>query len=153
MNKQGFTLVELIVVIAIIAVLSVTGFISYQGYIADSRDSKRIETLSSLQSAVMAFNAKEGRFPMCDSGNNCNFTAEAMRDNDWPKLAINGDPVDPRKDINDNPIHFYYWSDGNDFELAGILEKDSGSLYVVGTSATNGTGSHITDTAGMQSWK
>ena len=141
MNKQGFTLVELIVVIAIIAVLSVTGFISYQGYIADSRDSKRIETLSSLQSAIMAFNAKEGRFPMCAGGDECDFTHDGLRDGDWEKMAINGDPVDPRKSASDDSaIHFRYWSDGDNFELAGTLEKDTTKAYVVGTTS----GAHIT---------
>jgi prepilin-type N-terminal cleavage/methylation domain-containing protein len=51
-SKQGFTLVELIVVITILAILGTIGFISLQGYSAQSRDSKRTSDLRSLSTAV-----------------------------------------------------------------------------------------------------
>ncbi|NDK08128.1 prepilin-type N-terminal cleavage/methylation domain-containing protein, partial [Candidatus Gracilibacteria bacterium] len=51
-KKQGFTLVELIVVITILAILGSIAFISLQGYSSDARNSKRTSDLGSLQSAL-----------------------------------------------------------------------------------------------------
>nr|MDD3720767.1 type II secretion system protein [Candidatus Gracilibacteria bacterium] len=51
-KKQGFTLVELIVVITILAILGSIAFISLQGYSSDARNSKRSSDLSSIQSSL-----------------------------------------------------------------------------------------------------
>ena len=57
-TKQGFTLVELIVVITILAILGTIAFISLQGYSADARNSKRTSDLDSLNSAVITATTK-----------------------------------------------------------------------------------------------
>ena len=51
-NRQGFTLVELIVVITILAILGTIGFLSLQGYSANARDSKRTADMRSISTAV-----------------------------------------------------------------------------------------------------
>ncbi len=42
LKKQGFTLVELIIVIAIIAVLAVAAFMMLTKWLGNSRDSRRL---------------------------------------------------------------------------------------------------------------
>ena len=46
--KQGFTLVERLVVIAIIAILAAVGIPAYDGYISDARDKAAQSTLQSI---------------------------------------------------------------------------------------------------------
>jgi len=52
MKKQGFTLVELIVVITILAVLATVAFISFQGYTTQSRDTVRLTDMKSITQAL-----------------------------------------------------------------------------------------------------
>lgn len=51
-GRQGFTLVELIVVITIIAVLTAVGVISYSGVMKKSRDSRRMADLEKYRVAL-----------------------------------------------------------------------------------------------------
>lgn len=51
-KKNGFTLIELIVVITIIAVMTVVGVVSYSGTSKKSRDSKRMADLYKLGTAL-----------------------------------------------------------------------------------------------------
>jgi len=51
-KKNGFTLIELIVVVTIIAVLTVMGVVSYSGTNKRARDSKRITDLESMRVAL-----------------------------------------------------------------------------------------------------
>lgn len=46
--KQGFTLVELLIVMGILAILSAMGFRYYTSNIVTSRDASRIQTLTSM---------------------------------------------------------------------------------------------------------
>lgn len=51
-SKQGFTLVELIIVIAIIAVLAVAAFMLLTKWLANSRDSRRMWDLNTIKSSL-----------------------------------------------------------------------------------------------------
>lgn len=48
MNKNGFTLVELIVVVTILAILSTIGFVAYSWYLSGVRDTNRVSNLKSI---------------------------------------------------------------------------------------------------------
>jgi prepilin-type N-terminal cleavage/methylation domain-containing protein len=48
-NKQAFTLVELIIVITILAVLATVAFISFQGYAVNSRDAVRSSDMKNIE--------------------------------------------------------------------------------------------------------
>jgi len=54
-NKQAFTLVELIVVITILAILWTIAFISLAWYSQDARDSTRISDLSTMKTSLELF--------------------------------------------------------------------------------------------------
>jgi prepilin-type N-terminal cleavage/methylation domain-containing protein len=82
-SKQGFTLVELIVVITILAILGTIGFISLQGYSAQSRDSKRSSDLKNLTTLINTKNVSGlGLIPMV--------TADATRVVTSPSFGWSG---------------------------------------------------------------
>ena len=59
MNKQGFTLVELIVVITILAILATVWFVSFSWYLAWARDTNRIAQLKSMSDALELYRTKK----------------------------------------------------------------------------------------------
>lgn len=59
-NKNGFTLIELIVSVTIIAVLTVAGVISYGGASKKSRDSRRMADLEKIRIALELYRQGTG---------------------------------------------------------------------------------------------
>lgn len=64
-KKNGFTLVELIVVVTILAILSMVGFISYSNYLSNARDSNRISQLKNIANALEVYRTKN-RLPIAE---------------------------------------------------------------------------------------
>ena len=60
MKKDGFTLVELIVVIAILAILAGVAIPAYSGYITKAQDAAVITELDAIQTAAQGANAAAG---------------------------------------------------------------------------------------------
>jgi len=67
MKKNGFTLVELIVVIAIIGVLVSLGYTNYQTSLARARDGKRKGDLEQIRSALEMYRTDKGYYPKCSN--------------------------------------------------------------------------------------
>ena len=65
-QKQAFTLVELIVVITILAILWTIAFISLQWYSEDARDSIRISDVSSMKTSLELFHLNSWKYPLPD---------------------------------------------------------------------------------------
>lgn len=61
--KNGFTLVEMLVVISIISILAVIGMSIYQPVVKRSRDSKRISDIKFIQSALEQYHADQIYYP------------------------------------------------------------------------------------------
>jgi len=61
--RQGFTLVEMLIVIAIIAVLSTLILRGIGGALPKSRDARRIGDLRNVQSSLELFYSKQGTYP------------------------------------------------------------------------------------------
>ena len=59
-KKEGFTLVELIVVIAILAILAGVAIPAYSGYIKKANDTAVITELDAIATAAQAANATKG---------------------------------------------------------------------------------------------
>ena len=58
LNRDGFTLVELIIVISIIAILAALSFIALSGETSNARDAKRDADLKVIEDAISTSNAK-----------------------------------------------------------------------------------------------
>jgi len=75
--KNGFTLVELLIVIAIIALLAGLILASYQEARRQARDDKRKADVQQIALALRLYYEKYGEFPCEAGGSACNFTGNA----------------------------------------------------------------------------
>lgn len=143
--KNGFTLVELLVVISIISILTVISVSSYTSAQIKSRDSQRKSDLDSVSKALMMYYNDTGKFPNppFPFGNSTvGFTgANAI-------VYMRQTPQDPKKS-SDSSYFYVYKTDGKLFNLFAKLEntKDSqcqttpylvdGKNYCYGISSPN----------------
>jgi len=65
--RQGFTLVEMLIVIAIIAVLSTLILRGIGGALPKSRDARRIGDLRNVQSSLELYYSKQGTYPKAEN--------------------------------------------------------------------------------------
>ena len=150
--REGFTLVELIVVIAIVAILSTVGFVSYTGYITNSRNTVRVSDLAEASNVVTQFIATNGRTPDCESGQFCEFREDdgdasapyGIDTADWALLNVQSTPTDPRQASGGGDIFYILGEDGSDFQVAATEENDTGELALI--SGSNPTTGLITGT-------
>lgn len=85
-NKNGFTLLELLVVIGIIAVLMALGAISYNLAQSKGRDSRRISDMKAIQNALEQYYANNGfKYPTTCSD------ATSFIKGSWPEDPYNGE--------------------------------------------------------------
>ena len=62
-SRQGFTLMELMVVIVIIGVLATAGFMTYQWAIGDSKYASAAASIGELKTMVFQYYNREGHYP------------------------------------------------------------------------------------------
>ncbi|HIU64362.1 MAG TPA: prepilin-type N-terminal cleavage/methylation domain-containing protein [Candidatus Avacidaminococcus intestinavium] len=67
-NNKGFTLVELVVVIAILGILAGIAIPRFMDATASARGAKIVADLRTIDSAIMMYQAKEGKLPEDKNG-------------------------------------------------------------------------------------
>ena len=74
--KNGFTIVELLIVIVVIAILAAITIVAFNGIQQRSRDSSRGSAVTTLQKALALYHADHGEYPdACNSfTTGCNTT-------------------------------------------------------------------------------
>jgi len=131
-NKKAFSLVELLVVITIIAILSVVAYTALGGQTAKARNSRRIQDVSTIQSALeIFFIENNSAYPdRLDDGNQADSSNDLVPKY-MPKMAL-----DPATDAE-----YTYGVSGSNkrYQLAATIENDDETYeaYVIGNSETD----------------
>lgn len=132
-NRKGFSLVELLVVITIIAILSVVAYTAVGGQTTKAKDSRRMQDLTTIQTALEIFFADKGEYPTkLDNGTNDQTgSATDLVPKYMPKMAL--DPVTLKE------YTYKTNTTRKKYQLAATLEKedDKYEAYVVGNSSDN----------------
>lgn len=124
-KKQGFTLVELLVVVAIIGLLTGMVVISIQHVKAKARDAQRVSDINSLATALALYHNDFNAYPIYDG-----YLENPIDPGNpvYDGLVVNANamsalPIDP---LNTGNYRYYYQSsDGTDYYLEYYLETDS----------------------------
>lgn len=140
LNKTtGFTLVELIIVITILAILATIAFISFQNYTKDARDSHRMATLKNIETGLILYNTKTGKYPDPEDKVEITWTWWNILIKQWvikwsiaQLIKLNKDVVDPKDNTN-----FIYSVNGNNtkYQLWTYLEENALVSYFPQTYA------------------
>lgn len=69
--KQGFTIVELLVVIVIIGILAAISVVAYNGVLAKARDAQRSQDIQAIAKALEMYYIDNGQFPASFCGSSC----------------------------------------------------------------------------------
>jgi len=139
-TRQGFSLVELVVVITILAILGTVSFLSFTQNLIDARNSDRISDMWNIKISLRTSKQRTGSYPT--PGNKYSIT------NSWVIIAYQGwfdqslaistlsqIPKDPRVD---NQYYAYSTtSSRQQFQIGMIKEDDTGLIaYVDGDYKT-----------------
>lgn len=103
-SKNGFTLVELLVVITVIAVLATVGVVTYSGVQRTARDSRRMEDLREAQKALEQYYATNGSYPIQGG------TAGGVLNNVTALNAYFGKGVPPTDAVNNAEYYYGYFA-------------------------------------------
>lgn len=132
MNKQGFTMVELIVTITVLSILGTISFLSFNSYVASSRDSKRIIDLESISASLEIFYKKNnGIYPKPSDAIIISYTGATGLQTPFSYLGFIKNSL--RLDFNEiprDPITSDYYAYGTTidqkyYEIAATLENNS----------------------------
>ena len=86
--RQGFTLIEILVVVAIIGMLGAVAVPAYMNYLADARIATTRSLIANVDVAVKSYNMKHGKYP-----DSLEVLQEPQEDGGDPWLE--GEAVDP----------------------------------------------------------
>ena len=86
--RQGFTLIEILVVVAIIGMLGAVAVPAYMSYLADARIATTRSLIANVDVAVKSYNMKHGKYP-----DSLEVLQEPQEDGGDPWLE--GEAVDP----------------------------------------------------------
>lgn len=138
LKKNGFTLVELIIVITILAILATISFISFKNYSWNARDGNRIATLKSIEKWLNLYTIKAWEYPNPDEFINIS-TGSYILIKQWviwknitQIIKLNKEVKDPKDD------NFYIYSTSYNkqiFQLGTYLEENNISSYISKTYA------------------
>lgn len=119
-KKNGFTMIELLVVTTIIIVLSAIGLTSFGQASKNARNGKRKADIESVRSALVLYRTDNGSYPTTNS-----YSVMMTTIADY----ISSDTVEDPK--NTGSYVYTYNSAGSAFSLCALLEPDPGTAYCV----------------------
>ncbi len=129
-KRQGFTLVELLVVISIIAILSVIGITVFSGVQKSARDAKRKGDIKAISSALEIYKTTNGTYPLLPASAYGAVSCEGNWDNFATALSpyMQELPKDPQNICDWTAGKFYKYhtnTAGTFYQVAASLENTS----------------------------
>lgn len=121
-KRNGFTLVELLVVISIIAILTIVSVSSYKTAQIKARDAERKANLDSVSKSLMLYYTDNGKFPKEDVFK-LGTSNKGLTGPDGTVYMVKT-PLDP---TNDGSYKFVYKTDEKFFNLFANLENKEDS--------------------------
>lgn len=124
-KRQGFTLIEILIVVAIIAILASMVLVGLGPLQRRGRDARRLSDLRQLQNGLELYFAKNSAYPTPQGGSGAMAWADlsAAIVGAGPALGINSLPNDPASGAGKT---YTYASDGTSYVLGATLE-DTGN--------------------------
>ncbi len=143
-KRNGFTLIELIIVMAIFAIIAGIGAGTYMTSQRKGWDAQRVQNLAGIRQALEMYYNDYGKYPAASGGKIASCAGSACSWGAGPMNDVNGTvymrivPKDPR-----DPIRTYYYAAADDqswFKLYGCIENDQDPRRVIGgVAGTNCT--------------
>src|ERR1041384_8245781 len=78
-NKQGFTIVELLIVIVVIGILAALVVTTYNGIQQKARDTERKTDINALHGQIEAYSAQNGKYPTLGNMNDSTFRTNNLK--------------------------------------------------------------------------
>jgi prepilin-type N-terminal cleavage/methylation domain-containing protein len=134
-NKQGFTLIEILIVVAIIGLLASIVLVGLGAFRTRGRDARRIADLRETQNALELYYTKNQRYPALSGGDSWASLTSSLIGAGIGVSSIANDPLYP-----DRSYRYGIANDGQSYVLAVTLEDSSnpalkddtdGSIYGV----------------------
>lgn len=129
-DKNGFTMIELLVVVSIIGLLSTFGFVAFNSARVKSRDAQRLTDIKRIQHALDLYYNQKGQYPIKDPaiilGETGSVGASLSLDNGFsvsPAGTVYLDPV-PHNPESGGTDYRYLSSFGDTYSITYRLEAD-----------------------------
>lgn len=121
MKKQGFTLIEILIVVAIIGLLASIVLVGLGAFRTRGRDARRIADLRETQNALELYYTKNQRYSALTGGDTWASLTNSLVNAGIGVSSVSNDPLYPAK-----TYRYGVSSDGQNYVLAATLE-DSGN--------------------------
>ncbi|MDH5532963.1 MAG: type II secretion system protein GspG [Candidatus Pacebacteria bacterium] len=113
-DKNGFSMIELLVVTTIIIILTTIGLVSYTAANKNARNGKRKADMEMVRQALVLYRTDNGSYPSTSV-----FDTMMTTIGDYTSATTVTDPK------NEDVYVYTYTSDGINFTLTALLEPDA----------------------------
>ena len=116
MKKQGFTLIEILIVVGIIGLLASVVLVGLGSFRSRGRDARRVADLREVQNSLELYYLKNGNYPASNNWDDL----RSLLINDAVGITIV--PNDPLSNSSDMSYSYGYSSDKQGYVLSAALE-------------------------------
>ena len=155
--KNGFTIVELLIVIVVIAILAAISIVAYNGIQARARDSQRTQDMASIMKALELYKIDNGAYPPSGGQDSPNTSADVpsgypsssaygysyATNDSWLKSLRNGKYITtaPKDPVNNDAQYYSYYVYNN-----GIGAECPQPVYALRAMAYDSASNHPSTT-------